>query len=723
MKKQTSQRRFGLVTAVAALAAMAMPGVSSAQNNVAEQLRTALNATVASAQTQFPGAILYVSHPQQGTWVGAAGVADIETGTALGPDARFRAGSIMKPFVAAVVLQLVEEGKLSLDDTITELLPNDVTARFSGSDRTTLKMLLNHTSGIPEWISGPVIEKIVANPAKLWDVAEFLDLAAAKPATFDPGNGWSYSNTDYNLLGLVIEQITGKSWRAAVTERVIEPLGLADTSLPEPGNVAIEGALMHGYGLFDGKVLDLTNTDPSMAGAAGGGALVTTVTDLAAFMSSLLEGALFQNADSLAAMTDFVDAPDTGGQVGYGLGLQKYELPGGLEMVGHLGGTAGYTTGTFYFPELDLSMAFALSAQIDPTPVIAAALDTLAPGAMTSPAAVEITEIPPVVDADSNEIVDGLASLEKVKLGGVDQWILIRAQDASKPVLLILHGGPGGAQMPWVDLFQPAELEKNFVVVQWDQRGAGKSFDPELTADDLQVEDYVSDTLELTDMLRTRFGQEKIFLTGHSWGSALGFLTLMENSEPFHAYIPSGERVHWIRSHNDSFAWVKEQALKADDVETLEQIAAIEPFDATNEEHLDFVYQGQERFRGGDIYTEGLWEEFLEYAISGKSPYYTEADIGKYIPGLQKSSAALADFVVTYDLFSDFPSATIPVHFLVGENDHNTAGDLAREYYQFLDAPAKSFTIIKDAGHSFMYEKPDAWAAALIKIADDMLSN
>ena len=156
-------------------------------------------------------------------------------------------------------------------------------------------MLLNHTSGIPEWLSEPVIERIVANPGKVWEVSEFLDLAAAQPPSFAPGEGWGYSNTDYNLLGLIIERATGQSWRDAVRKRVIERLGLRSTSLPEPGDIAIEGAFMHGYGLIGGKVVDLSFVDPSMAGAAGGGALVTTVTDLAAFMAALRAGALFAN--------------------------------------------------------------------------------------------------------------------------------------------------------------------------------------------------------------------------------------------------------------------------------------------------------------------------------------------------------------------------------------------------------------------------------------------
>jgi pimeloyl-ACP methyl ester carboxylesterase len=193
-----------------------------------------------------------------------------------------------------------------------------------------------------------------------------------------------------------------------------------------------------------------------------------------------------------------------------------------------------------------------------------------------------ITEFPPVIDADGNEVPGNLVSLEKITLGGVEQWILIRAQDTSKPVLLFLHGGPGGAVMPWVDLFQPVELEANFIVVHWDQRGAGKSYDPTLRPEDLSFDNFVSDTLELSNLLRTRFDQDKIFLSGISWGSALGFLTLMESSEPFHAFIAISERVHWQRSQNLSFEWVKKQAQERNDTPILETIAGIEPFDASN---------------------------------------------------------------------------------------------------------------------------------------------
>jgi D-alanyl-D-alanine carboxypeptidase len=359
--------------------AQALEGAAASE--IEARLQTALEAIVASDQTQFPGAILYVSRPQEEPLLVAAGVADTQTGAPLAPTDRFRAGSVLKPFVAAVILQLVEEGSLSLDDTLTKLLPKDVTQRFPQSDLITLKMLLNHTSGIPEWLSEPVIREIAANPRRIWRVEEFLDLAAAQPSVFGPGEGWSYSNTDYNLLGLVIERVTGNPWRDAVRERIIEPLGLISTTLPEPGDAAIQGAFMHGYGAVAGQFLDLSFIDPSMADAAGGGALVTTAADLAAFFVALREGRLFTNPATLADMTDFVSAPRPGGQVGYGLGLEKYIFPPGLELIGHMGGTAGYRSFAGYFPQLDVTIALALSVQVDPSPVIAAVLKVIAPDA------------------------------------------------------------------------------------------------------------------------------------------------------------------------------------------------------------------------------------------------------------------------------------------------------------------------------------------------------
>jgi D-alanyl-D-alanine carboxypeptidase len=372
-----------VLTLAGAIVALALiRGEGRAEEPLAAQLKAALDAVVASDETHFPGAIIEVSHPEKGTFSVAAGIADIETGAPATTASKFRAGSIAKTFIAAVIMQLVEEQKLWFEDPITKLLPEDVTARFKDADKITLRMLLNHTSGIPEWLSDEMIARIAADPAKVWDVTEFLDVAASQPPLFAPGEGWAYSNTDYNLIGLIIEEVTGQTWREAVKTRIIDRLGLKHTSLPEPGDLGIPGDFLHGYGMIGGKVVDLTFIDPSMAGAAGGGALVTTVDDLATFLSGLRAGKLYLDPVTFEVMTDFVPAEGEGGRVGYGIGLEKYSLPGGIEMIGHSGGTAGYLSGAFYFPALRLTMTYDMNVNDNPLPVILAALKVMAPEAV-----------------------------------------------------------------------------------------------------------------------------------------------------------------------------------------------------------------------------------------------------------------------------------------------------------------------------------------------------
>jgi len=218
-----------------------------------------------------PGAILHVRSPKLGTWTGVGGLARVAPATQVRPADRFRAGSIIKPFVSVVVLQLAERGRLSLDTRLPEVLPASVAGRFPTAGGVTVRMLLDHRSGIPEWDLPAVDERVAHDPAKVWTIAEKLDLATAQPPLFAPGTAFFYSNTDYTLLGLIITRITGHSWRHEILQRVIRPLRLAHTSLPAPRHRSISGPHMHGYRVVDGKTVDVTGIDPSIAGAAGGG--------------------------------------------------------------------------------------------------------------------------------------------------------------------------------------------------------------------------------------------------------------------------------------------------------------------------------------------------------------------------------------------------------------------------------------------------------------------
>lgn len=348
------------VVALVAVGLAGLTGTSVAGENgiPGTDLQAVLEAALESAETKFPGTLMYVSSAEVGTWTGAAGLGDIETDIPIRPGDKFRAGSIMKTFVSVVTLQLVEEGLFSLDDTLTTVLPESVTARFPDSDQITVRMLLNHTSGVPEFLSEAVNGEILANPTKLWTDDEWLDLAAEKEPYFPPGQGWYYSNTDYILIGLLINEATGRSWREEVRQRVIEPLKLDHTLLPEPGDLSIPGNYSHGYYPMNDSLLDVTDVDPSMAGAAGGSALVTNAPDLVRFLDALLAGELFENRETLDDMLTFVEAPhDSQLPYAYGLAVEKFTLPSGVEMMGHAGGTAGFYSVVYHLPALKTTVA------------------------------------------------------------------------------------------------------------------------------------------------------------------------------------------------------------------------------------------------------------------------------------------------------------------------------------------------------------------------------
>ncbi|KYC45470.1 MAG: short chain dehydrogenase [Candidatus Methanofastidiosum methylothiophilum] len=168
----------------------------------------------------------------------------------------------------------------------------------------------------------------------------------------------------------------------------------------------------------------------------------------------------------------------------------------------------------------------------------------------------------PVIRGQDGKILENsVTMLEKIEIGGMEQWILIRGNDISNPVLLWLHGGPGASQMSVSQYFN-GDLEKDFIVVHWDQRGAGKSNPSNFNEKTMTIEQYVSDTHELTIYLKNKFGKEKIYLLGHSWGALLGIETVKNYPEDYYAYIGVSQPVsNDIISQSISYEWLSQQML------------------------------------------------------------------------------------------------------------------------------------------------------------------
>lgn len=283
------------------------------------------------------------------TWHGAAGVSLLSPSTEMRPEDRLRAGSVTKTFVAVVALQLQAEGKLSLEAPLSTWLPD-----FPRADRITVRQLLNQTSGAADYTQNPdFLAEVETKPGKAWTTEELVAYGAAGPPSFEPGAKWEYSNTNYILVGHIIEQVTGASIAQQLRARILEPLALASTGLD--GSEVVPPVTVHGYmrDPEDSSWFDSTGlVHPSGAGAAG--ALVSTADDLSRFYQALLEGS-FLHPDLLAQMRTVVSTGEEG-LTGYGLGLMQVATPWGAAF-GHNGGVPGFSSVVLEFPERKATLA------------------------------------------------------------------------------------------------------------------------------------------------------------------------------------------------------------------------------------------------------------------------------------------------------------------------------------------------------------------------------
>jgi pimeloyl-ACP methyl ester carboxylesterase len=332
---------------------------------------------------------------------------------------------------------------------------------------------------------------------------------------------------------------------------------------------------------------------------------------------------------------------------------------------------------------------------------------------------------PPLTDSEGDVIPGSIAVIETVTLGSFKQTITIRGVDTTNPVLLFLHGGPGMPSSPWATWNgYHAGLEEYFVLVHWDQRGAGKSFSEDLTPEDMQLEDFVSDTLELTDILRERFDQDKIFLWGHSWGSALGFEVLQANPEPYHAFFASGVRPDWNTGIQLAHEKVLEMARQANDTEAIGALESVQPFDPTNLEHLQVHFQILSQYLINDFHTEGMEDAWLDYVLNKNSPEYPVTYVKPTLAGMDFSRQTIYLEAINsgYDLAVDYPVSIIPVHFLHGRYDYACPGILVEEFYNLLEAPDKSLTWFEHSAHDVYYEEADKFNQSVISMAEDILA-
>ena len=321
---------------------------------------------------------------------------------------------------------------------------------------------------------------------------------------------------------------------------------------------------------------------------------------------------------------------------------------------------------------------------------------------------------PQILNKDGAVLEGSIAELTKVELNGRSEWISIRGENVENPLLLFLAGGPGGSQMAAVR-YELTELEKHFIVVNWDHPGSGKSY-AAASLKSLDVDDYIDDARALTEYLCERFGQEKIYIIGESWGSALGIFMAADTPNRYHAVIGTGQMVDFLTTEVLDYDKALEIAWENGDSSKIKKLK-------TN---------GKPPYYGADV----TWKsaEYLSYLTDymNRNPnihnrgYNTFRDIFSSEYGIVDKINFFRGIIATFnrvypqlydiDLRIDYPKIDVPVYFFLGRHDLNAPTSLVEDYFKILDAPKKEIIWFEHSGHNPWMNESDRFVEEVLKI-------
>lgn len=355
-----------------------------------------------------------------------------------------------------------------------------------------------------------------------------------------------------------------------------------------------------------------------------------------------------------------------------------------------------------------------------PSLLIGAGLLLAVPAALAQPASPDDdpNAAARVLMADLERIVtpNGVQEAFEVTLGGARQAVSVRGADRDNPILLYIHGGPGAVAMPMAWTHQRA-WEDFFTVVQWDQRGAGKSYrleDPAAIAPTMTPERYRDDAIELIDLLRARYGKDKVVVLGHSWGTVVGLSVAAARPDLLHAYIGLGQIINSRENERAGMAWTLERAREASDAEAVAAIEALRPYpdgDRFTIEQADGWRRFSQRYGGLAAYRENA--NFYLRAPR-LSPEYDAADRKAWADGSLLSVTTLWPRLRDVS-FADLDRLDVPVLMFMGRHDYTTPSPLAARWLEAVDAPHKRAVWFEHSAHLASAEEPGRFLAALLQ--------
>lgn len=337
-----------------------------------------------------------------------------------------------------------------------------------------------------------------------------------------------------------------------------------------------------------------------------------------------------------------------------------------------------------------------------------------APGPRNRAEAIEII-------ADLRKIVapEGTERTEKLRIGGIDQWVSVRSRDLRNPVLLVFHGGPGWVSMP-TSWYVAHGWDEFFTVIQWDQRGAGKTYganEPAKVTPTLTVEQMHSDAEEVVKWARKTFGKEKVFVLGHSWGSILGLTLAAKHPEWLHAYIGAGQAVDARESERRGWVWAMEQARATKNAEAIRDLESIAPYGVDKKPLPLKDIMAQRRwlnFFGGAAYRRP--NAAFEGAAVGLSPDYSDEELRQVWTAEGVSVEKLLPTILTTDL-SHVKQLKTPLILFLGRHDRNVSAAVAAEWFTGVKAPAKQLVWFDQSAHEMLAEEPGKVLLSLVRDA------
>jgi len=329
-------------------------------------------------------------------------------------------------------------------------------------------------------------------------------------------------------------------------------------------------------------------------------------------------------------------------------------------------------------------------------------------------------KLEPLKDSGGKEIVGSVAEKCIIEIGGIQQGFFIRSENTENPVILFLHGGPGSPELPIIIPYEISErLEKYFTVCYWEQRGAGISFGKSIDPATMNLTQMIEDTRQITEYLKTRFNQEKIYLIGHSWGSYLGVKTIEKHPENYIAYIGIGQVSNQTESEKLAYDYMLQHAKKIGDKSAVKNLQKFDK-SAPDFPNLDYIMRVRSplmnKYGIGFAHEEVLsMMGMANLILSFKG--YTLSEKINYIRGMLFSQKRLWDNVVIDNLFESSTIFQIPVYITHGKYDYQVSHTLALEWFNKIEAPQKAFFTFEKSAHGTITEEPEKFVQIVREIA------